>query len=86
MTTNHNPSCQHCGNPKTHRYGATRTGTQRYYCSQCCKAFTLGTRHGGQNKIDDGLTAQQRYERANRAKISERQRQRRKAKKDQNKG
>jgi hypothetical protein len=40
--------------------GTNRAGTQRYRCKDCGATFVPNAQHGGHNRIDDGLTPQQR--------------------------
>jgi hypothetical protein len=77
-----NPLCQHCGYFPTKKQKTLVSGLTRYQCKVCGKYTTPGAKHGGHNKIDDGLTPQQRWNRANQDKLTDLQRERRK--KDQN--
>jgi tRNA(Ile2) C34 agmatinyltransferase TiaS len=76
-----NPSCKHCG-ADTKRHTTIQSGLVRYQCKICKRYTTPDAQHGGHNKIDDGLTPQQRWHRANQARLSELQKQRRKDLKD----
>jgi rRNA maturation protein Nop10 len=77
-----NPQCRHCGEA-TKRNKTLASGLVRYQCKACGKYTTPCAQHGGHNKIEDGLTAQQRWNRANQAYLSELQRDRRSREKDQ---
>jgi hypothetical protein len=77
-----NPACQHCGHWPTRKKKVLASGLVRYQCKACGKYTTPGAQHGGHNKIDDGLTPQQRWNRANRERLSALQRERRKKDQD----
>lgn len=51
---------QGCPHQNTKKNGTNRAGTQRYRCKDCGATFVPDGQHGGHNRIDDGLTPQQR--------------------------
>jgi tRNA(Ile2) C34 agmatinyltransferase TiaS len=68
------PQCKHCQG-ETRPPIRTKGGLLSYRCKTCGKYTTPEAKWGGHNKIDDGLTPQQRWEA--RHEIKERRNQKR---------